>query len=162
MIPEIRTMHHAHLSQMRCLTVEPSTERPNNGRPKDVYCIYEFPSTLAIRRGLAERQNHAQRSDGNGNAGGTASRSRYPVYVVHSTVIDHPDVWTQKIETCLPFVKIQSTIVAGSRDGWQLNEDCVIIRSSHPKCVFPVFAPSRNVLTSLRCTRRDICRILSF
>lgn len=132
MVPEIRQMHHAHISQMRCLTLEKPVGQSGRSA-KEVYCLYEFPSILSIRRDLARREAASTAPDDNSSVISSKPGANIPVYVTHPSVIDHPDVWAKKIETALPFKKTLTTMTVEKHDGWQINEDCVIIRRRHPK-----------------------------
>jgi hypothetical protein len=136
MTSQIRTMHHAHLSQMRCISVEPPIGQPDRGPSKDVYCLYEFPSKLSIRRDVLQRRVTSAIANGDRYPDESLPNDvLVPTYITYPTIIDHPDVWAQKIETALPFRKTQSHIVVALQDSWQINEDCIVIRSSRPRYV---------------------------
>ncbi|EKM54550.1 uncharacterized protein PHACADRAFT_210348 [Phanerochaete carnosa HHB-10118-sp] len=124
MVPEIRTMHHAHLSQMRCIIAEPAPSR-SHGRKQDVLCLYEFASPLLLRKELSNPVC----------PGSVAGVADLPFYGLGSSEINHLDVWTKPIKTALPFRKTVSNLEVSQQDGYQINEDCIILRSVRPKYV---------------------------
>ncbi|GJE97779.1 F-box protein [Phanerochaete sordida] len=130
MIPEIRATHHAHLSHMRCITVEP-VQTETRGQKKDVLCLYDFTSPYLLRRELSRPACLVREM----------TPQELPIYGLGYTEINHPDVWMKPVKTALPFRKTVSDLKVSERDGYQINEDCIVVRSVHPK---------------------DVCRILSF
>lgn len=120
MISEIRALHHAHLSQMRCVTVEPAATQGSR-RENNALCLYEFASPLQLRRELACPKDPSDPTRG------------CALYGLGSTEINHPDIWLKPVKTALPFRRTMSDLKVSQQDGYQMSEDCIIVRSVGPK-----------------------------
>lgn len=118
-VPRIRTMHHAHLSQMRCVSAAPAED----GNKKTSYlCVYDFASPQALRREIAAHER-------SGKPAGDVE------YFMEPTVVDAPNIWAGEVKTGLPYKKTVSYVVLNEGSGYQINEDCVVVRQVRPKCV---------------------------